>query len=199
MKEPVLEPILRRLRVRQVGPYVRRFKNCRLLDVGCGWNASLLRALESELECGVGIDFKAPALNTNKLRTIEARLDTRLPFEDSSFDLVTMLAVLEHLDCPAQILEECCRVLRPGGGLLLTVPSKRAKPVLEFLAFRVGIVSRTEIEDHKQYFNKEDLRNLISKIPSLVKFEHKYFQLGLNNRVFVTRADVVGKLSEQRT
>ena len=188
MKEPFLEPILRRLRLRQVAPYVRRYPNCRLLDIGCGWNATLLRALESIIQSGVGIDFKAPKLRTSKLTTIESRLDVRLPFADSSFDFVTMLAVLEHLDRPIEILNECCRVLRPGGGLLLTVPSTCAKPVLEFLAFRLGIVSRSEIEDHKRYFDKKSLEDLFHGIAEFSGFSHAYFQAGLNNRVFVVRS-----------
>ena len=48
-------------------------------------------------------------------------------------------------------------MLKPGGLLVLTVPSWRAKPVLEFLSFRLGIVSRAEIEDHKRYFDRRDL------------------------------------------
>jgi SAM-dependent methyltransferase len=46
-----------------------------------------------------------------------------LPFADDSFDVVTMLDVLEHLrdDCCA--LEEVHRVLRPGGALVMSVPA----------------------------------------------------------------------------
>jgi ubiquinone/menaquinone biosynthesis C-methylase UbiE len=38
-----------------------------------------------------------------------------LTFEDDSFDLVISLNVLEHVPNPAKYLQECCRVLRPGG------------------------------------------------------------------------------------
>ena len=188
MKEEILEPLLRRMRLRQVLPYIGRYSECRLLDIGCGWEARLLRAVEPSIACGVGIDARAPNIASAKLKTLSTRMDTRLPFDDASFDLVTMLAVLEHLDHPGDILRECARVLRPGGGLFLTVPSWYAKPVLEFLAFRVGIVNPVEIRDHKQYFNREDLYTLFDATAGLELQEHAYFQWRFNNRAFAIRS-----------
>lgn len=46
-----------------------------------------------------------------------------LPFDNSSFDLVTALDVVEHLDDDAAALREAWRVLRPGGHILVTVPA----------------------------------------------------------------------------
>jgi ubiquinone/menaquinone biosynthesis C-methylase UbiE len=96
-------------------PYLRRFPRCRLLDVGCGWEARLLKSAEPYIDSGVGIDFKAPALESAKLRTISVTLDDKLPFDDDSFDVVTLMAVLEHLEKPLQILREIRRVLRKPG------------------------------------------------------------------------------------
>ncbi|KAA8709813.1 class I SAM-dependent methyltransferase [Helicobacter canis] len=104
-----------------------------------------------------------------------------LPFPNESFEIITMLAVLEHLHHPQAMLEEIARVLKPDGILLLTVPSHLAKPVLEFLAFRLKIVSEAEIADHKRYYNKRDLRELVASVPELTLTKHTYFQLGMNN------------------
>ncbi|MCC7278095.1 MAG: class I SAM-dependent methyltransferase [Chromatiaceae bacterium] len=187
MKEPILEPLLRRMRLRQVLPYIEKHQDCRLLDIGCGWDIRLLRSIETHITTGIGIDFKVPDFRSGKIRTMSARLDKILPFDDASFDLITMLAVLEHLDNPVEILCECKRILRPGGGLLLTVPSRRAKPILEFLAFKMNVVNPEEILDHKRYFNREDLIRLFLRIPGLILREHAYFQLQLNNRIFAVR------------
>lgn len=187
MKEQILEPFLRAMRIRQVLPYIQKNQDCRLLDIGCGWNASLLRSIEPHIAFGIGIDFKAPSLESRKIRTMSVHLEKKLPFDDASFDLITMLAVLEHLNNPYEILCECKRILRPGGGLFLTVPSKRAKPILEFLAFKLNLVNPDEILDHKRYFDREDLTLLFPGIPGLVIREHAYFQLGLNNRIFAVR------------
>lgn len=187
MREPLLESFLRAQRLRRVLPYVKAYKDCKLLDIGCGWEARLLKSVEPYIHMGVGIDFKAPSINSKKIQTISTTLDSTLPFEDNSFDLISMLAVMEHLDQPLSILRECARVLRPGGGILLTVPSWQAKPVLEFLAFRLGIVSPEEIRDHKRYFNRADLYRLFDQVDSLEISKHQYFQLGFNNQLFALK------------
>lgn len=188
MREALLEPLLRRMRMRRVMPYVRQYPACHLLDVGCGANATLLRALEAHVGSGTGVDFKAPDLHSDKLRTVSLRLDRALPFADASFDLITMLAVLEHLDHPQAILNECARLLRPGGGLLLTVPSWHAKPVLQFLAFQLGVVSRDEIADHKRYFDRADLYAMFQTVPDMQIVSHHYFQWRFNNCLFAVKA-----------
>jgi SAM-dependent methyltransferase len=50
---------------------------------------------------------------------------TDLPFEDASFDVVTMLDVLEHIPDDAAAASEAWRVLRPGGHLLASSPNER--------------------------------------------------------------------------
>jgi ubiquinone/menaquinone biosynthesis C-methylase UbiE len=180
MNEPFLEPILRKMRIAKVLPILRKFPECKLLDVGCGWEAKFLKSVEPYIASGVGIDFKAPKLENVKLRTMTATLNDKLPFEDNFFDVVSLMAVLEHLEKPLDILQEIRRVLKNGGVLIGTVPSKAAKPVLEFLSYKLGIVNEAEIRDHKQYFNKKDLVEIFSKA-GFNNVKHKYFQFGMNN------------------
>ncbi|MDR0286551.1 MAG: class I SAM-dependent methyltransferase [Clostridiales bacterium] len=180
MREPVLEPLLRKIRIAKVFPLLRRIPQCRLLDIGCGWEAKFLLDVEPYIACGVGIDFKAPLIQTEKLTTMCVRLDGTLPFADNSFDVVTMLAVLEHLDRPKSMLREVCRVLRPNSFLAATVPSNAAKPILEFLSYRIGIVNQDEIRDHKQYYNRNSIVALLSTT-GFTDIKHQYFQFGLNN------------------
>ncbi len=180
MREAVLEPVLRRMRINRVLPTIQRYGSCHLLDIGCGWEARLLRALEPYIERGVGIDFKAPDIRSAKITTQRLTLEQRLPVASESFDVVTMLAVLEHLHRPAEIVSEIYRVLKPGGRVVVTVPSKAAKPVLEFLAYRLHIVSEAEIRDHKRYYDRSSLTELFSGSGFAIE-RHQYFQLGMNN------------------
>jgi len=59
------------------------------------------------------------------------RVEDRLPFADGSFDSVSMLDVLEHTRSESATLAEVCRVLRPGGLLVLTVPARHVFSVLD--------------------------------------------------------------------
>ena len=105
----------------------------------------------------------------------------KLPFEAASFEVVTMLAVLEHLNHPILVLKEIERVLVPNGILLMTVPSRTAQPVLEFLAHRLKIISEAEIRDHKKYYNKKDLLEALAQAGNLKVEKHRYFQCFMNN------------------
>ncbi len=204
MKEALLESTLRKMRLNRVLPTIKSFKNPNVLDIGCGWEARLLKEIEPHIAKGIGIDFKAPAINTDKIQTFAYYFESKdsqsvdfnggggnaifpqnskchLPFENESFEVVTMLAVLEHLNYPLEMIQEIARVLKPNGVLILTVPSHLAKPVLEFLAYKLKIVSEAEIRDHKAYYDKKDLQNLIVQVPNLHLNTHKYFQFGMNN------------------
>jgi 2-polyprenyl-3-methyl-5-hydroxy-6-metoxy-1,4-benzoquinol methylase len=99
---------------------------------------------------------------------------------------VTLLAVLEHLSHPNAIVSEVGRVLKPGGQVVVTVPSCAAKPLLEFLAFKLGIVSRAEVNDHKHYYDRDSLCDLFAKSGMRID-RHRYFQLGMNNFLIATR------------
>src|SRR5688572_17161702 len=88
----------------------------KILDVGCGTGANLL--MLNKFGKAEGVDLSQQALDFCEQRGIEGvkyGAAEDLPFGDDSFDLVTALDVLEHLDDDADGLNEIFRVLRPGG------------------------------------------------------------------------------------
>ena len=98
--------------------------NPRILDVGCGTGANLkVLAAYGKAE---GVDISPQAvdfcrergLDSVKLGAIE-----QLPYESDSFELVTALDVVEHLDDDVAGLREMRRVLRHDGRILVFVPA----------------------------------------------------------------------------
>lgn len=99
-------------------------KEPHILDVGCGTGANL--ELLSEFGRAEGVDVSPEALEFCRQRGLESvRLGEaeKLPYLDESFDLVTGLDVVEHLDDDVAGLKEMRRVLKPGGHALLFVPA----------------------------------------------------------------------------
>jgi SAM-dependent methyltransferase len=100
-----------------------KIQNPKILDVGCGTGANLemLRKF-GEAE---GVDVSDEALEFCKSKGLKAHkgLAESLPFEDASFDLVTALDVVEHLDNDLDGLKEMRRVLKKEGRALMFVPA----------------------------------------------------------------------------
>ena len=95
----------------------------KILDVGCGTGANL--EMLANFGAAEGVDVSDEALKfcrTKNLKTHKG-LAENMPFENESFDLVTALDVVEHLDDDVAGLKEMRRVLRKGGRALIFVPA----------------------------------------------------------------------------
>jgi SAM-dependent methyltransferase len=95
-----------------------------ILDVGCGTGANLkMLAAFGKAE---GVDISEQAVDFCRergLNSVKLGAAEQLPYEDASFELVTALDVIEHLDDDVAGLREMRRVLSRDGRLLLFVPA----------------------------------------------------------------------------
>jgi len=151
----------------------------RVLDLGCGYHATYLKAIGDRLAEGVGVDFHVSEESRRhpSLRFVTASIEDALPELPSKvFDAVLFISVLEHVWNPAECLSHCHRVLKPGGRLLVNVPTWYAKPVLELSAFRFGTSPACEMDDHKMYYSKRDLWPPLVRAgfkPSRIRLEYR--------------------------
>lgn len=156
-----------------------------VLELGCGFRASQLRAIEDRLKHGVGVDFQIdPALRgAEKFTFYEGTIEETLPrLAAKSFDVILLISVLEHLTDPFSVIESARERLQPSGVLLINVPTWLGKKFLEFSAFRLGLSPKAEIEDHKMYYDKQDLWPLLVRAgfkPSQIKLRYHKFRLNL--------------------
>ncbi len=86
------------------------------------------------------------------------RGDLSIQFPDSiapaSIDIVSALAVLEHLANPLNTLKQAYRVLKPGGLFIATCP----EPAWDHLSVRLGLLKE---DQHVMEMNKQTLTNMI--------------------------------------
>jgi ubiquinone/menaquinone biosynthesis C-methylase UbiE len=98
-----------------------------VLEVGCGPGLGL-GWLSSQAKRVVGGDITEDSLTLVR-KHYASRVEItcvdahRLPFKDNCFDVVLSLAAIIYMDLPA-FFDECCRVLKPGGMLIINTPNK---------------------------------------------------------------------------
>lgn len=96
------------------------------LDLGCGDGTFGRLALPQARLVGldIGLDLRSALAEQGYESVVQADA-SQMPFEDASFALVISNCAMEHMERLDLVLGEIERVLRPGGELAFTVPSKR--------------------------------------------------------------------------
>src|SRR5258708_853518 len=92
----------------------------RIIDIGCGFGANL--PVLNNFGAVVGVDLSLEALQAIRERPVlglvQARAD-ELPFKAGSFEIVGVLAVIEHVERDDRVLSESFRFSKPGAVQLL--------------------------------------------------------------------------------
>ncbi len=98
-----------------------------ILDVGCGDGHFAAACLGKPVDAGIDPNpaSAAEARRAGAYRAVLIGSAATLPFASSSFASVVSNCVLEHIPPLDESLREIARVLRPGGRLVITVPSER--------------------------------------------------------------------------
>ena len=98
--------------------------------------------------------------------------------ESRTFDVITMLAVIEHIpkDVLPEVADACWKYLNPGGQIVITVPHPRVDSLLEIMK-ALRIIEGFSIHEHYG-FNPEYLLDLFNRW-KLIKKER--WELGYNN------------------
>jgi len=93
----------------------------KVLDLPCGQGAFTQNLVDHGYQA-VGGDLGAwpdiPQANFH-----DANMDERLPFDTDSFDAVVSIEGIEHIRRPFDFIQECGRIIRPGGYLIITTPN----------------------------------------------------------------------------
>jgi SAM-dependent methyltransferase len=132
----------------------------RWLDVGFGAGA-LMRAAATRGWRVTGTEVSHGAVDAARAQEFDVMHGElgELRLGAGSFDVVSMVEVLEHVPDPAALLSDAARLLRPGGALYLTTPHSRGVSAL-LLGKRWSAMSPPE---HLQLFSVAGLRVALAR------------------------------------
>ncbi len=140
-----LDRYLREVRIAKARAFVR--PGDVVVDVGCA-DGAMFDRLGATISHGYGID---PSLTEQRegpgYELYPGAFPDDLP--PLHCDVITMLAVLEHIPTAAQVAlgEACHALLNPGGRVVITVPSPRVDQILAVLA-RLRLIDGMKVEEH---------------------------------------------------
>ena len=158
------------------------------LDVGCGEGA-LLKMGQPYFRSSAGCDVSEGMLGQCEGLNVK-RQDSprRVPFRDESFDIVTTVCVLHHVelaDRPA-LTDDLVRVLKPGG-ILCVIEHNPLNPVTQLIVWRAAV------DTHAHLLTAGTMRR-VARTAQLEILATRYF-LFFPERLYSALAATEAKLS----
>ncbi len=179
-----VDRFIQRWRIDKIRRYIP--KGSRVLDIGCA-DGALFRQLRRRIGSGLGVDPElAQSVSVGAFQLIAGSIPTDLA--PAQFDVATLLAVVEHLpeDVIREMRDQCVRLLKPGGLVLITVPSPAVDVLLRALIW-LRLAGNMSFAQHHGF----DTRTVPARFggTGLELIKHSRFQLGLNNAFVFRRVD----------
>lgn len=162
-----------------------------ILDVGCGRGDFLNGFINNGLN-GYGVDFTdAAEKHCPKAKIYQADIEKNgMPFEDNYFDVIFSKSVIEHFYDPDILIKECRRCLKPGGLIIVMVPSWEYNYRIYFEDFtHRSPFMKTSLKDILQMNNFEDIKvEFFKQLPILWgPLDIIFKPLSFFTRIFVPR------------
>ena len=133
---------------------VRPPKGARILEIGCGTGHNLGMLGQFGHVDAIELDDAARQVASARLgrEVLEARLPELKAVPESSYDMVALLDVLEHVEEDRAALASIARRLKPGGAILITVP-----------AFQWMWSAHDVVNHHQRRYSKRTLNAVIAE------------------------------------
>jgi SAM-dependent methyltransferase len=133
-----------------------------ILDAGCGnfYYTNIIKKTSREIIC---LDIVRPEKDFIRNNMFFHGSIERLPFKNSSFDFIYCFSVIQFIDNDRAVIEEFYRVLKPGGRLLLTIPTRNSPfRIIRDLEIYSGVYKFPQFNvNHHHYYSIKDIYNLI--------------------------------------
>ena len=138
----------------------------KLLDVGCGVG-SLVAVMQKKGWDAIGIEPSSKAVVIAKKElglTIQQAYLSETTFKPDTFDVVVLLAVLEHVFDPVELMKKVWKLLKPGACVIFSTPNLDSLP---YLLMENKSEYSWFIREHINQFTLRTLRYLLKKVEFL--------------------------------
>jgi hypothetical protein len=172
-----LDKYLQNVRIKKAQKYIR--KNDIVLDIGSA-DGVMFEKWKGFIKAGFGID---PILSAEVKTDFYSLIPGFFPYDcpsDQSYDVITMLAVLEHIPTNQQITleEHCFNRLNKNGRVIITVPSPRVDIILNLLK-KLRLIDGMSLDEHFGFRPEHTTQLFTEKHFKII--DKKKFQFSLNN------------------
>lgn len=166
-----------------------------VLDIGCG--SGYLAHFASKEQRYVGVDINEERISLLKRENMncsnrefwyaDVDKDTTpdLPFLNSAFDTIVLLAVIEHLRNPESLLSLLHRLLKNKGLLLITTPTSVGDKISRLISM-IDLGTRALPYPHMRIYNRSSLTALVEQSGFQVSIYRK-FELGMNQLLICSK------------
>ena len=140
----------------------------RILEVGCG-TGGFLRVAKDQGWIVSGIDTSSENIRKAKAFGLDVEIADIFQYStDERFDVVVLWDVVEHFQTPSVLIEQCKKLLRDGGMLVLATPHD--PNILTYMAFFLKYISFSRVIfplkqlyviEHTSYFSEKTLTSFL--------------------------------------
>ena len=177
---------IKRTRNAIVAPYIKGD----VLDLGCG-PALVLQQFGARMNSYTGIEYHAGHVANLRKQFPEHRfelrnLDTQPLDLGAQYDVVLMIALIEHLFNQGHVLSEVAAHLRPGGRLVITTPTPFGNDWVHCWGARLGLFSPVAASEHIVIYNRARFE-IAARRYGFTLSHYRRFQLGCNQIAVLTK------------
>lgn len=145
----ILSPWLRKKRIIIAKPFI----SGNVLDYGCGVG---IIAEFCDPGSYTGVDIDEESLKIARINYPKYRFENYLP-DGEEFDVIFLLAVIEHFKDPLNLLRNLKKRLKNKGKIVITTPKEVTQCMHRFGA-TLGLFSSSAKEEHEKFFNYKRMR-----------------------------------------
>lgn len=188
------------------------YRGRRVLEVGCGAGVDLARFAEGGADV-TGVDIAPAAIDLARTNVTQRGLGgdlqvadgEQLPFSDETFDLVYAHGVVQYTANPQRLVDECRRVLKPGGEAIfqvynrlswLNALSKLMKVTLEHED--APVLLKFSMAEFRRLLHGFSLVNIVAERFPVKSRLHGGWKGALYNGVFVAAFNAVPRMLVRR-